>query len=105
MFLESLNAGRGYRLPPIEMVQDYQLRLKTSCKKAPIKRTNVTYYDRKATVFATPNPSGKGGIIVAFNESTSDLITGDRQRGNVFNRFRDKNYLVSDKFKLKWSKN
>ena len=91
------------------MVQDYQLRLKTSCKKAPIKRTNVTYYDNngawKATVFATPNPSGKGGIIVAFNESTSDLITGDRQRGNVFNRFRDKNYLGSDKFKLKWSKN
>ena len=38
-------ARRGYRLPPIEMVRDYQLRLKTSCEKATIKRTNVPYYD------------------------------------------------------------
>ena len=102
-------ARRGYRLPPIEMVRDYQFRLKGHCDQSPIKRTNVPYYDNngawKATVFATPNPSGKGGIIIAFNESTSDLITGDRQRRNVFNRFRYKNYLGSDKFMLKWSKN
>jgi hypothetical protein len=50
-------ARRGYRLPPIEMVQDYQLRLKISCEKAPIQRTNVPYYDVngawQSTVFAT----------------------------------------------------
>ena len=38
-------ARRGYRLPPIEMVQDYQLRLKISCEKAPIKRTNDPYVE------------------------------------------------------------
>ena len=38
-------ARREYRLTPIEIVQDYQLRLKTNCKKALIKRTNVPYYD------------------------------------------------------------
>jgi hypothetical protein len=51
-------ARRGYRLPPIEMVQNYQLRLKISCEKVPIKRTNVPYYDVngawQSTVFATP---------------------------------------------------
>ena len=62
---------RGYRLPPIEMIQDYQLRLKTSCKKAPIKRTNVPYYDVngvwQARVFATPPSEDSSGIIIAFN--------------------------------------
>ena len=51
-------ARRGYRLPPIEMVRDYQFRLKGRCDQSPIKRTNVPYYDNngawKATVFATP---------------------------------------------------
>jgi hypothetical protein len=51
-------ARRGYRLPPIEMVQDYQFRLKTSCEQALVKRTNVPYYDANgtwnSTVFATP---------------------------------------------------
>ena len=38
-------ARRGYRLPPIKLIQDYQGRLKISSNKAPIKRINVPYYD------------------------------------------------------------
>jgi hypothetical protein len=100
-------ARRGYRLPPIEMVQDYQLRLKASCKKAPIKRTKVPYYDVngswQATVFATPPSEDSSGIIVAFNESTGDLITGDKQKTPAFNRFKNENYLGGKKWMLKWS--
>ena len=90
-------ARRGYRLPPIEMVQDYQLRLKASCKKGPIKRTKVPYYDVnggwQATVFVTPPSEDSSGIIIAFNESTGDLITGDKQKNPAFNRFKNENYL------------
>ena len=99
-------AQRGYRLPPIEMVRDYQLRLKESCETAPIKRTNVPYYDVnggwQATVFATPNENNSSGIVIVFNESTGDLITGDTQKRASFNRFIDENYLGGTKWMLKW---
>jgi len=100
-------ARKGYRLPPIEMVQDYQLRLKISCEKAPIKRTNVPYYDVngawQSTVFATPKTEDSSPIIIAFNESTGDLITGDKQNPTVFKRFRSENYLGGKAWMLKWS--
>jgi hypothetical protein len=102
-------ARRGYRLPPIEMVKDYQLRLKTSCENAPIKKTNVPYYDVNGAwpsrVFATPRSANSSAIIIAFNESTGDFITGNKQKPQAFNRLKDENYLGADKFKLKWSKN
>ena len=73
---------RVYRLPPIEMVRDYHLRLKVPCAHSPIKRTNVPYYDIndawKATVFATPSSEDSSRIIITFNESTGDLIIGDK---------------------------
>ena len=98
---------RGYRLPPIEMVQDYQLRLKASCKKASIKRTKVPYYDVnggwQATVFATSPSEDSSGIIIAFNESIGDLITGDKRKTPAFNRFKNENYLGGKKWMLKWS--
>ena len=100
-------ARRGYRLPPIEMVQAYQRKLKTSCQEAPIERTNVPYYDVnnvwQARVFATPPTAGSSGIIIAFNESTGDLITGDKQKNSAFDRFKDENYLGAKKWMLKWS--
>jgi len=100
-------ARRGYRLPPIKMVRDYQLRLKVRCDQSPIKRTNVPYYDIngawRATVFATPPSEDSSGIIIAFNESTGDLITGDKQKRPVFDRLKDENYLGGKKWMLKWS--
>jgi hypothetical protein len=99
-------ARRGYRLPPIEMVEDYQLRLKTSCENAPIKKTNVPYYDVngawQARVFATPESEDSSPIIIAFNESTGDLITGDKQRPASFKRFQSENYLGAKAWMLKW---
>jgi hypothetical protein len=94
-------ARRGYRLPPIELVQDYQLKLKTSCENAPIKRTNVPYYDVngawQAKVFATPGSEDSSPTIIAFNEST-----GDKQRPAAFKRFQSEQYLGAKEWMLKW---
>ena len=89
------------------MVRDYQGRLKLTCDQSPIKRTSVPYYDKngawKATVFATPPSEDSSGIIIAFNESTGDLITGDKQRKSAFDRFEKQNYLGGKKWMLKWN--
>jgi hypothetical protein len=101
-------ARRGGKLPPIEMVQDYQLRLKINCENAPIKRTNVPYYDVngawQSRVFATPATEDSSPIIIAFNESTGDLITGDKQKPAAFQRFQSENYLGAKAWMLKWGK-
>ena len=89
------------------MVRDYQSRLKEYCDKSPIKRTNVPYYDSndvwKSRVYVTFPTEDASGIIIAFNESTGNLITGDKQKAKAFNRFKDKNYLSSKKWMSKWS--
>jgi hypothetical protein len=65
-------------------VVSIRMRSKTlgRCDQSPIKRTKVPYYDKngawKATVFATPESEDSSPIIIAFNESTGDLITGDK---------------------------
>ena len=100
-------ARRGYRLLPIEMVRDYQGRLKLTCDQSPVKKNGVPYYDKngawKATVFATPPSEDSSGIIIAFNESTGDLITGDKQKKATFDRFEKQNYLGGKKWMLKWN--
>lgn len=102
-------ARRGYKLPQIEMIQDYQFKLKTSCKNALIKRKSVPYYDvngiSKAQVFASPSSEDSSSIIVAFSELTGDLITGDKQRKVTFDRFKNENYLGGKKWMLKWNNN
>lgn len=87
------------------MVQDYQLRLKTSCDKAIIKRTNVPYYDDngawQSTIFAIPESKNLSAIIIAFNKSTGDLITLDKQKPASFNRFKSENSLDAKESMLK----
>ena len=73
-----------------------------------IKRTNVPYYDNngawKATVFAILPSEDSSGIIIAFDESTGDLITGDKQKKPAFARLEKEKYLEAKKWMLKWSK-
>ena len=72
-----------------------------------VKRTSVPYYDKsgacKATVFVTAPSEDSSEIIIAFNESTRDLITGDKQRKLIFGRFEKQNYLGGKKWMLKWN--
>jgi hypothetical protein len=90
------------------MVRDYQSELKKNCDKAPIKKSNVPYYDCngswKSTVYAIPRTETSSAIIIAFNESTGDLITGDKQRPSTFNRFKSENYLGAEKWMIRWSR-
>jgi hypothetical protein len=57
----------------------------------------------KQRFFATPPSKDSSGIIIAFNESTGDLITGDKQKKPAFDRFKDKNYLGAKSWMSKWS--
>ena len=104
-------ARRGHRLPPIEMVRDLQENIKTKCQQSPIRRSDTTYYDVngawKSNVFASPpEPESKSkGIIIAFNASTGDFITGDQQRPKKFDTFKYENYLGAKKWMLKWNNN
>ena len=41
--------------------------------------------------------------IIAFNESTGDLFTGDKQKKPAFDRFQNENYLGGKKWMVKWS--
>jgi len=87
----------GHQLSSIEMIKDYELKLKTSCKSALIKKTNVSYYDVNgawnAIVFATLESDDSSSIIIVFNQSTEDLITGDKLRPLAFKKFRSKHYF------------
>lgn len=89
------------------MVRDYQGQLKLTCAQSPVKGTSVPYYDKngawKATVFATLSSEDSSRIIIAFNEWTGDLITGDEQRKSAFDRFEKQNYLGGKKWMLKWN--
>ena len=93
---------------PLEVLSVYIEDISLICDQPPIKRISVRYYDKtgawNATVFATPPKSDdSSGILIAFNESTEDLITGDKQRKSAFDRFDEQNYLGTKKWMVKWN--
>ena len=100
-------ARRGHKLPPIEMVRDYQLRLKNKCQSAPIKKADIPYYDKngawKSRVFAIPPTDDSSGIIIAFNQTTGEFITGDKQRLGKFKTFENEGYLGGKKWIKQWT--
>jgi len=96
-------ARRGYHLPPIEMVRDYSENLKKRCEKADICLTNVPFYDVNGkwstTVYLIPpRQDEKRGLMIVFNESTTDMITGDKQKKPAFNRLREEGFIGSPKW-------
>ena len=93
---------KGNKLPSIEHVKAYQEALKTICENSP-KRTDSKYYYKHGVRPATVYYDEDNRLIVSFNQTSGDLITGDRQRKNVFNRFKNENYLGGKKWMLKWS--
>ena len=101
-------AQRGHRLPPIEMVRAYSERLKELCEQAPIRLTNVPYYDVNgkwpSTVYIIPPVEGeRKGIMIIFNASTTDLITADQQRPSAFIRLEEEGFIGSPKWMMQWN--
>lgn len=101
-------ARRGYRLPLVEMVRAYSEKLKESCEQASIRATKVPFYDANGkwstTVYLVPPlEEEKTGIMIVFNESTKDLITGDKQRRKAFTRLEEEGFIGSPKWMMKWN--
>ena len=95
---------KGNKLPSIEHVKAYQKVLKNICGNSP-KRTNSKYYYKHGVTPATAYYDEDNRIIVSFNQTSGDLITGDKQRENVFNRFIADNTLGGLQWIIKWGNN
>lgn len=92
----------GNTLPSIEHVKAYQEALKTICQNSP-KRTDSKYYYKHGVTPATVYYDEDNRLIVSFNQTTGDLITGDTQRDNVFKRFVENNTLGGLQWIAKWA--
>ena len=67
------------------------------------KRTDSKYYYNYGVTPATVYYDEENNIIISFNQTTGDLITGDTQRDTVFNRFKNHNVLGGINWIKKWS--
>ena len=96
-------ARKGYKLPSIEHVRAYQKSLKDICLDPLTNRRDDTEYYYKhgmegTTVFQNDR------YIICFNQTTGDLITGDKQRRGTVRKFNETNRIGSQKWIDKWCK-
>lgn len=94
---------RGNKLPSIEHVRSYQKSLKDICLD-PLtdRRDDSEYYNPHGV---TPTTAFKNDrYLVCFNQTTGDLITGDKQRRGTIDKFDQTNKIGSKKWIDKWSK-
>jgi hypothetical protein len=96
-------ARKGYTLPSIDHVRAYQTSLKNICiDRSTDRRDDSEYYYKhgveRTTVFKNDR------YLVCFNQTTGDLITGDKQRPGTIRKFNETNRIGSQKWIDKWSK-
>jgi len=89
---------RGNKLLSIEHLRSYQKSLKDIClDPSTDRRDDSEYYNPHGV---TPTTAFKNDrYLVCFNQTTGDLITGDKQRRGTINKFDQTNKIGS-----KWSK-
>ena len=94
---------RGNKLPSIEHVRTYQKSLKNIClDPSTDRRDDSEYYNPHGV---TPTTAFKNDrYLVCFNQTTGNLITGDKQRRGTINKFDQTNKIGSQKWINKWSK-
>lgn len=69
---------RGGELPPIELIQAYQTRLKDICENSTtVKNEDVTYGETRSSVIYS---NDENRFLVTFDKITEDLVTVDKQR-------------------------
>jgi hypothetical protein len=96
-------ARKGYKLPSIEHVRAYQTSLKTIClDSTSIKHDDAEYYYKHGMEGTTVFQNDR--YLVCFNQTTGDLITGDKQRPGTIRKFNETNRIGSQKWIDKWSK-
>lgn len=94
---------KGNKLPSIEHVRSYQKSLKNICLDSSTnRRDDSEYYNphgiTPATTFQNDN------YLVSFNQTTGDLITGDKQLRGTIIKFNQTNKIGSQRWMDKWSK-
>ena len=97
------NPRKGYTLPSIDHVRAYQTSLKNICiDPSTDRRDDSEYYYKhgveRTTVFKNDR------YLICFNQTTGDLITGDKQRRGTIRKFTETNRIGSQKWIDKWSK-
>lgn len=107
--LDKLRAGfinyarKGYKLPSIEHVRAYQTSLKNIClDSSSIRHDDAEYFYKHGVEGTTVFQSDR--YLVCFNQTTGDLITGDKQRKGSIRKFNETNRIGSQKWIDKWSK-
>ena len=87
---------RGNKLPSIEHVKSYQKSLKDVClDPSTDRRDDSEYYNPHGV---TPTTAFKNDrYLVCFNQTTGDLITGDKQRRGTINKFDQTNKIGNKK--------
>jgi len=88
---------RGNKLPSIEHIRSYQKALKDICLDSSAKRRDDSeYYNPYGITPATTFKNGRH--LVCFNQTTGDLITGDKQRTGTINKFEQTNKIGAKKW-------
>lgn len=87
---------RGNKLPSIEHVRTYQKSLKDIClDPSTDRRDDSEYYNPHGVTSTTAFKNDR--YLVCFNQTTGDLITGDKQRRGTINKFDQTNKIGSKK--------
>jgi len=94
---------RGNKLPSIEHVRAYQKSLMQICLDPSTNRTDTAEYYHKHGV-TTTTVFQNDRYLVCFNQTTGDLITGDKQKVATLTQFDQTNQIGSPKWIDKWSK-
>ena len=94
---------RGNKLPSIKHVRTYSKSLIQIClDPSTDRRDDSEYYNLHGV---TPTTAFKNSrYLVCFNQTTGDLIIGDKQRRGTINKFDQTNKIGSKKWIDKWSK-
>jgi hypothetical protein len=98
-------ARKGHKLPSIDHVRAYQTSLKTICldSNTSISITDdAEYYYKHGVEGITVFQNGR--YLVCFNQTTADLITGDKQREGTIRKFNETDRIGGQKWIDKWSK-
>jgi hypothetical protein len=94
---------KGYTLPSIDHVRTYQTSLKNICiDPSTDRRDDSEYYYKHGVERTTVFKNGR--YLVCFNQTTGDLITGDKQRPGTIRKFNETNRIGGQKWIDKWSK-
>ncbi len=94
----------GNTLPSIEHVRAYQRALKNVCENSPPKEDSK-YYDKNGVTAATSYYDENKRVIVTFNKTTGDLITGYIQRKELFHQFKHDKIIGGKQWIAKWGNN